>query len=269
MSADTRRHQSGSTSIVGFGVVLIGASATLPIFVLALESIFAHGISATLTSNYALFSQVSGALANSAICAATSSAIGVLMAWTLAFGSRDIKPLIALALGLLFFPGLVMALGFQYAIHDLVAESYIEEGKTVALLVTMVGYILPYQLLIALDFRRSLAMSEVRASRELMNRLGRCRYWFVRLRWPSIGMGIVGAALATTEVHRNQILGTDLFGFGMDYFGPWFVNKFQATGLTSNVFSAIAAALFAIFLLCSSRDKRPKGTWKRKLGVSL
>jgi hypothetical protein len=251
---------AGRSTTTILGIMLLGASATLPIFVVALESLFSRGLSMqalsdTLLSNYALFNEISGALANSAICAAVSSILGVVLAWVLVFRGPDARALVALTLGLLFFPGLVMALGFQYMIHDLLDEQYTDVGKSVALIVTMIGYIIPYQLLIALDFKRGLPRSERYASKELMGWVPLCRYWVARLRWPSIGMVIVGAALSTTEVHRSQILGTDLFGFGMEYFGPWFVNKFQSTGLTANVFSAIAASLFAVYLLCFYRGQ--------------
>jgi hypothetical protein len=57
-------------------------------------------------------------------------------------------------------------------------------------------------------------------AREIMDGIARVRYWVARLRAPTIAMWLIGSALPITEVPRNQLLGDDLFGFGMEYFGP-------------------------------------------------
>lgn len=68
-------------------------------------------------------------------------------------------------------------------------------------------------------------------------------------------MWLIGGALSITEIPRNQLLGDGLFGFGMEYFGPWFANKFQATGLTSNVFLTIGVLLAGVIIISVKRDQ--------------
>jgi hypothetical protein len=119
-----------------------------------------------------------------------------------------------------------------------------------ALIASMVGYIIPYQLVAGLWFFKAISLEERSAASELFGTfLMRAKYWLKRLFLPSVLILLIGFSLAVTEVSRSQYLGVDFVGAGRQYFGPWFANRFNSVGLVAGVFPlfSIVCVVLALF----------------------
>lgn len=219
--------------------VAVGFCSVLPLVVFAFQSVTdPYGAA---RSSIDAFEMLIPPILNSLAWSLLVSVVGVVLAWVLLL-SVEFELVLFMVVVLLFCPGLVSALGFNYFVGHVVPLSWdIAYWKGGAFFVALLGYIVPYQLVAAIWSYSHVPVPERRAVMELCSSYAALRYWSRRLGPSSVMIILIGLGMALTEVPRSRALGVDSLGFGSEFLGPWIASRHNTVGLASGMFPLLAS----------------------------
>jgi len=243
--------------------IVFGMMPILPVLALFLAYSFQMASHPADAASTMTDRQLMAATANSGTIALLASFMGAVIALLLVLFLKSYKGVAILILCLLFVPGRLVAHGY-----DVIAAKFVLSHVTYlatfgALSTALIGYVLPFQALIAVMASLGIRDSEKYAAREyFVSQRDLAIYWLGRLRNSIVAMLVIGFALAFTEYPRTQDLGRDFFGFGGAYFGPLIVGRYTTQGIPDLyifVASVVVAGALALVGRAWLSDHAPVG----------
>lgn len=234
-------------------IIIIGSLPALGVVLLGFQFFLHALLEWKLPNDDDAFAASINSLLFSAIVTVLSAPLCVYIS---SFRSKS-KIIIAFSLALIFIPGQVVALGLQYAgsMGGLPAG---EATRGFLLFVSIIIYVLPFQLIILNSSVIQIELSEWHAAMEFLPKFKFILYFFRRNISNIVSALIVCFALSFTEGVRSSILAADFFGFGTKMFTPYILSRFTGGGF-SEIFHFASTIIYLIALLLVFRSVRLRG----------
>lgn len=234
-------------------IIIIGSLPALGVIWLGLQFFLQALLEWKLPNDDDAFAASINSLLFSAIVTALSAPLCVYIS---SF-RRKSKIIIAFSLALIFIPGQVVALGLQYA-SSMGGLPAGEATRGVLLFLSLIVYVLPFQLIILNSSVSQIEASEWHAAVEFLPKLEFIFYFLLRNKNNIVSALIVCFALSFTEGVRSSILTADFFGFGTKMFTPYILSRFTGGGF-SEIFHFASTIIYLIALLLVFRGVSLRG----------
>jgi hypothetical protein len=169
---------------------------------------------------------------NSALLGAVVSTVGLVLSLYLVLVRAKMAESLCYALLLFLIPGEIVAKGIDRLIRVMFGVSP-GAAEHFAFLAFQVAYVTPYILFGCVLVVAHVGRSRFEAVRELRaSRLGHALL-LLRGNWPHLCLvWLVGFNLVLSETSRTTVMAEDVFGLGLQYFGPLVSGAFSTGGVS-------------------------------------